>query len=961
MESENKKDSEWKFDVDGICVRNFKELVGLIVISRIVPNLNSKLDDNERKFVEACYNGFGFEENYNWAQVIKEHKENRELSLTGNIYHRVSSEFAKIPFEKLSEIMKGNNFTWDKIFDMIKKLDAYCYIYFANDFFDFKDLAFELKEKLKSELGKVFNKFKEDWKQDRQTTIINNRKNWIKKVKLEEKKIIKSREDLNEIFTKIKECLDDRLFLYSNEDDIIRYELRYNCFEVFRFLWEYRDDEDYSNMEDRKLVLELLVDLGFSFDYEKFIGNKNTFGEVVKAESKASRYIERDIWEPFKKLVRSFNQWRDFDKSILWFDDKNKKIDVSMLGFNLWSDEIEPIDKQYDRGFSERNMSYVLDKFKNEENGFCHDQNIQFFVYMMNNPCKDELRIMKDEKKREQFYLDLMDVIAKSVGVASIPINKIFNCETRDFTEEEEEDFIKENNLQGIEEKTKNTLIFMGYTEKCKKLYLKNEKKQKITLIKVENTGYFLDIIRRIPNDVLDKKEVKQKIKEVLEQMYNKADNDEKKTILNLILFIYRTCSLDLSKEDIQKLLNYLSYLGIFGNTDSYWFPSMFDIIFKNRDKFSLDEKKKLLDEVMKAKIKSFGWSFSEEEKELKDSNSELNQKIKKIQGAVKKWRNKKVKIQKVFRGFSHRKKLNLKERKDKTIKLQAAVRKFLAKRKLEKLKLRKEKLKSLVQKKPETQEKIKKVILTNKLRRYLDQVKKLKLNATKEKHSMIKITRVAKQFLTRKRKKLEKLKLRKEKLKSLVQKTQTHIDKIEKAIYLKCYSDQVKKLKRQKQILNSLIEKKHNKIKQTETKYLNRYSEIVKKITKMTNICKWLFAGFVISLVIFLFWMLVLKFAFLSVLPISTLAIAIILTIAFLYIDHKFKIFFWKRKPPIQMITESPIEIGSVPLNQNLITDQINTNENDQNLNQKPAGAENIINTSENNQKQINLNEENI
>lgn len=60
-------------------------------------------------------------------------------------------------------------------------------------------------------------------------------------------------------------------------------------------------------------------------------------------------------------------------------------------------------------------------------------------------------------------------------------------------------------------------------------------------------------------------------------------------------------------------------------------------------------------------------------------------------------------------------------------------------------------------------------------------------------------------------------------------------------------------------------------------------------------------------------------------------------------------------------MITESPIEIGSVPLNQNLITDQINTNENDQNLNQKPAGAENIINTSENNQKQINLNEENI
>ena len=62
MESGNKKDLEWKFDVDGTQVASFKELVGLIVISRIVPNLNSKLDDNERKFVEACYNGFGFEE-----------------------------------------------------------------------------------------------------------------------------------------------------------------------------------------------------------------------------------------------------------------------------------------------------------------------------------------------------------------------------------------------------------------------------------------------------------------------------------------------------------------------------------------------------------------------------------------------------------------------------------------------------------------------------------------------------------------------------------------------------------------------------------------------------------------------------------------------------------------------------------------------------------------------------------
>ena len=58
MESGNKKDLEWKFDADFTQVVFFKELVGLIAMLHVIPNLNSKLDDNEKKFVETCYNAF---------------------------------------------------------------------------------------------------------------------------------------------------------------------------------------------------------------------------------------------------------------------------------------------------------------------------------------------------------------------------------------------------------------------------------------------------------------------------------------------------------------------------------------------------------------------------------------------------------------------------------------------------------------------------------------------------------------------------------------------------------------------------------------------------------------------------------------------------------------------------------------------------------------------------------------
>ena len=94
------------------------------------------------------------------------------------------------------------------------------------------------------------------------------------------------------------------------------------------------------------------------------------------------------------------------------------------------------------------------------------------------------------------------------------------------------------------------------------------------------------------------------------------------------------------------------------------------------------------------------------------------------------------------------------------------------------------------------------------------------------------------------------------------------------------------------------------------------------------------------------MFEMFVFDVAFLSIPSILTLLVAIILIARFLYIDHKFKIFFWKRKPPIENIIDPSIQkenlifndknnlitnqrIGTIPFNPNSITHPINITEN--------------------------------
>lgn len=883
MESGSKTDLEWKFDVDFTCVRNFKELVGLIVISHVIPNLNSKLDDNEKKFVEACYNVCGFKKDYDWAKVIKQHKEDRSLSLTGNVYNGVSDEFNQTPFEKLLEVMKENNFTWDKIFDMIKKLDSYCYIDFTDNFFDFKDLAQALKEKLKQE--KAFDSFKEDWKKNREATMTNNRKNWIKKVNLEEKKIIKSWDDLNQILTKVRKYRDNMLFLSTDETEIISndYQLMQgNAFDFFVNCYKYEYDKTFTDIESRKCILELLLDLGFSFDYEKFDDHIHK-----RYESKKN----------FKELILSFNRQHWLHECILWFNNRDKKIDFSMLGFSKDADKIYPIDNKYDRGFSEEDMSYVLDKFKNEEKGFCCAENMQFFVYMMCNPCQDKFRVMKEKEKRKQFYLDLMDVFAKYVSSLldmdakkacfySKPINYtlyfklICDCQETYLKEEQVDHFMQEAEKQGVKKDPIKILSYRRGTIPNREfdlldlpIDLKSKNRDQITF-----TGCFIDIIGMIPKDIFENGVVKQKIKEVLETMYNVSLYTDKRKAFMLILFIYENYDLCPSKEDIEQLFKkFINYS--YNKAYLFCFYFMFNIIFKNRDKFSLDEKKKMLGNLMKFGADKTGEFFFRDEKDL-EREAKLKEKT--------------IKIQKILTGHLYRKRLKLKEEKDKTIKLQTAVRKFWAKRKLEQLK-RQEKLKSLVSKTLNRQKEIEKA---KYFKCYLDQVKKLKLNAIKEKHSMIKITRVAKQFLTRKR--------------------------------------------------------------------------------KMTKTCKWLFAGFVVSLVTFMFEMFVFDVAFLSIPSILTLLVAIILTAIFLYIDHKFKIFFWKRKPPIENIIDPSIQkenlifndknnlitnqrIGTIPFNPNSITNPINITENNQDSNQKPREEknieeENIIDTTETRSNQINL-----
>lgn len=574
-----------------------------------------------------------------------------------------------------------------------------------------------------------------------------------------------------------------------------------------------------------------------------------------------------------------------------------------MLGFEFkYPDKIYPIDKKYDRGFSEEDMSCVLDKFKNEEKGFCCAENMQFFVYMMRNPCKYEFRVMKDKEKRKQFYLDLMDVFAKYVSSLldmdaeeacfySKPINYtlyfklICDCQETYLKEEQVDHFMQEAEKQGVKKDPIKILSYRRGTIPNRefdlldlRIDLQSKNRDQITF-----TGCFIDIIGMIPKDIFENGVVKQKIKEVLETMYNVSLYTDKRKAFMLILFIYENYDLCPSKEDIEQLFKKFINCS-YDKAYLFCFYFMFNIIFKNRDKFSLDEKKKMLGNLMKFRADKTGEFFFRDEKDL-EREAKLKEKT--------------IKIQKILTGHLYRKRLKLKEEKDKTIKLQTAVRKFWAKRKLEKLK-RQEKLKSLVSKTLNRQKEIEKA---KYFKCYLDQVKKLKLNAIKEKHSMIKITRVAKQFLTRKR--------------------------------------------------------------------------------KMTKICTWLFVGFVISLVTFMFEMFVFDVAFLSIPSILTLLVAIILTAIFLYIDHKFKIFFWKRKPPIENIIDPSIQkenlifndknnlitnqrIGTIPFNPNSITNPINITENNKDSNQKPLEEKNIeegniIDATENHPNQINLNNQNI
>ncbi len=855
MESGNKKDLEWKFDADFTQVVFFKELVGLIAMLHVIPNLNSKLDDNEKKFVETCYNAFKMHLNCDWAGVIKRHKEDRGLSLTGNVYNEGLYEFKETPFERLSGVMEENSFTWTNIFDMIKKLDSYCYIWFSDNFFNFKDLKQDLSEKLKSESGKTFDKFKEDWEKDKRTTMINNRKNWIKKVKLEEKKIIKSWEDLAQILTKVCEYRSDKLFLWKQEFDIISNDYQLingNAFDFFVYCHEYTGLKVFTDIESRKYILELLLDLGFSFDYEKFGGHIHDY-----------KCREKGFKSGFKELVLSFNSKHCLSECILWFDDKNKKIDFSMLGFRFKDpDKIYPIDKKYNRGFSEEDMSCVLDKFKNEKTGFCCAENMQFFVYMMCNPYQDKFRVMKDKEKRKQFYLDLMDVFAKYVSSLldmdaetarfhSKPINytlyfnRICDCQETYLTEEQVDHFMQEAEKQGVKKDPIKILLYGRGTIPNRefdlldlRIDLQSKNRDQITF-----TGCFIDIIGMIPKDIFENGVVKQKIKEVLETMYNVSLYTDKRKTFMLILFIYENYDLCPSKEDIEQLFKKFincSYDRVY----LFCFYFMFNIIFKNRDKFSLDEKKKMLGNLMKFGADRTGEFFFRDEKDL-ESEPQLKEKT--------------IKIQKILTGHLYRKKLNLKEKEKKAIKLQTATRKFLARKKFEKLK-----------------------------------------------KNTIKIQKVFRDFSYR------------------------------------------KKLKQRK---------------------------------KMTKICTWLFVGFVISLVTFMFEMFVFDVAFLSIPSILTLLVAIILIARFLYIDHKFKIFFWKRKPPIENIIDPSIQkenlifndknnlitnqrIGTIPFNPNSITDDlIVTSIKNQNSNQKPREEKNIeegniIDTTENRSNQINLNE---
>ena len=49
QKSGNKTDLEWNFESDYTQVNSFEKLVGLIILLYVIPNLNSKLGDTEKK------------------------------------------------------------------------------------------------------------------------------------------------------------------------------------------------------------------------------------------------------------------------------------------------------------------------------------------------------------------------------------------------------------------------------------------------------------------------------------------------------------------------------------------------------------------------------------------------------------------------------------------------------------------------------------------------------------------------------------------------------------------------------------------------------------------------------------------------------------------------------------------------------------------------------------------------
>ena len=87
------------------------------------------------------------------------------------------------------------------------------------------------------------------------------------------------------------------------------------------------------------------------------------------------------------------------------------------------------------------------------------------------------------------------------------------------------------------------------------------------------------------------------RIKEALDNMYHKfgVGTEPQAQVISLTLYVYENYDLGLNKADIEKLRErVLSFCRLYNARKSFWTDNMFRIIFKNRDKFSLNEKKRL-------------------------------------------------------------------------------------------------------------------------------------------------------------------------------------------------------------------------------------------------------------------------------------------------------------------------------------------------------------------------------